>query len=87
MTGYDHNQFMSSIVEYCISSCESDELRDADAEDVDFRDRRCLEHCGICRDRPFAVVDGDLVSGAAFRVALTDLTSAPDDNAETEGSR
>jgi uncharacterized protein YuzB (UPF0349 family) len=48
----------------------SEVLRDLDTDGVDIRERRCLEHCGICRDRPFILVDGQLVEGTALATAL-----------------
>lgn len=49
---------MPTTIEYCISN-GSPNLRSAlDHDSVEFRERRCLEHCGICRARKFAVVDG-----------------------------
>jgi len=53
---------MATTVEYCLSSCDAG-LRSLTCEgDVRTRERRCLEHCGICKDRPFAVADGDLIT-------------------------
>jgi len=49
---------MPTTVEYCLSSCNTDL---AVGDDVALRERRCLEHCGICRQRPFVLVDGRLV--------------------------
>jgi uncharacterized protein YuzB (UPF0349 family) len=72
---------MPATVEYCLSSCESGVLRAVDADGVDLRERRCLEHCGICRDRPLAVVDGRVVDGTELSTLLDDLAETPDDDA------
>lgn len=52
---------MPPTVEYCLSSCTTGLRSLRDESGVDVRQRRCLEHCGVCRRRPFVVVDGDLV--------------------------
>ncbi|MFC7027089.1 DUF1450 domain-containing protein [Halomicroarcula sp. GCM10025710] len=39
-------------------------------------ERRCLEQCGICRDRQFAVVDGRPVSGTELSAVLADLVGS-----------
>lgn len=54
---------MGRIIECCVRNVDngvSDRLRESgDA----VRIRPCLERCGLCRDRPFLVVDGELVIG------------------------
>lgn len=64
---------MPPTVEYCLSSHDADldALRSECA--VELRERRCLEHCGICRSDPFAVVDGDLVVGSDLSNAVRTL--------------
>jgi uncharacterized protein YuzB (UPF0349 family) len=71
---------MQPIVETCLSSdVDSGSFRVCD--DVAFRERRCLEHCGICRVRPFAVVDGALVVEPELSAAMESL------GVEQEGHR
>lgn len=54
---------MSQVIEYC--HCN----RDLEAEfshvndDIEFEGQLCLEHCGICRNQDFAVIDGQVVMG------------------------
>lgn len=62
---------MLPTVECCISNRNQDLRSVLDRDDVEFRERRCLEHCGICRNGSFAVVDGRLVTAP-------DLSSATD---------
>jgi uncharacterized protein YuzB (UPF0349 family) len=57
---------MTSTIKYCLNSCDADLFRCIESNRVDLTERRCLEHCGICRDRPFAVVDGRVVGGSAL---------------------
>lgn len=54
---------MGRIIECCVRNVDngvSDRLREGDDA---VRIRPCLERCGVCRDRPFLVVDGELVIG------------------------
>lgn len=67
---------MPSTVEYCLSSCDADLLREAGTDGVDLRERRCLEHCGICRDRPFVVADGRVVTGSDLSAVVDAITEA-----------
>jgi uncharacterized protein YuzB (UPF0349 family) len=65
---------MPSTVEYCLSSCGAESLRNVESSDIDIRERRCLEHCGVCRDRAFAVVDGRVVDGSTLSTVLDTVT-------------
>lgn len=65
---------MPPIVEYCLSGCDADLQSEIDSADGESRERRCLEHCGICRDRSFAVVDGRLVSEPELSSAIAALS-------------
>lgn len=65
---------MPPTVEYCLSSHDADLDSLWDECDADLRERRCLEHCGICRDRSFAVVDGDLVVEPELSAVVRTLT-------------
>ncbi|MFC7157531.1 DUF1450 domain-containing protein [Halomarina halobia] len=64
---------MPPIVEYCLSGHHADLDALRGECEVELRERRCLEHCGICRTGPFAVVDGDLVTGADLSSAIRTL--------------
>ncbi|MFC7249208.1 DUF1450 domain-containing protein [Halomicroarcula sp. GCM10025324] len=70
---------MPSTVEYCLSSRESAVISDIDVDELDICERRCLEQCGICRDRQFAVVDGRPVSGTELSAVLADLVGSEGD--------
>lgn len=52
---------MPPTIEYCCSNAAADLLTDPERIDGRPVGRRCLEHCGICRRKPFLVVGGELV--------------------------
>jgi len=52
---------MSSIIEHCCSNECDDLLSALTTRGRKVVERRCLEHCGICRCQPFAVVDGEIL--------------------------
>lgn len=51
---------MPTTLELCMSnSAEADSANEN--RDIVVQRRRCLEQCGICREQPFAVVDGRVI--------------------------
>ena len=52
---------MSPTIEHCCSNETGGLLSTLPTHEAKVVERRCLEHCGICRRRPFAVVDGEVV--------------------------
>ena len=73
---------MPLTVEYCLSSCETDLASTVDTDGVALRERRCLEQCGICRNRAFVLVDGQLVVEPELTSTLESLADV-----ETGGDR
>lgn len=54
---------MVSLIECCVRNVDDGVRRRLREGDNTVRVRPCLEHCGVCRVRPFLVVDGELVTG------------------------
>lgn len=53
---------MTNVIEYCLCNVD-DEQRDH-LQNLDcVREYTCLEHCGICCDEAFLVVDRTVVRG------------------------
>lgn len=52
---------MVKLIEYCLSNV-NDAQRDRLQNHDRIREYPCLEHCGICCDHAFLVIDGSLVS-------------------------
>ena len=51
---------MPTTLELCMSNSAEPDSAD-ETRDIVVRRRRCLEQCGICREQPFAVVDGQVI--------------------------
>ncbi|PHQ41599.1 hypothetical protein Z052_13930 [Halorubrum sp. C191] len=64
---------MSPTIERCISSSDAALRSLPDRDGVNLRERRCLEHCGICRAERFAVVNGELLTEPELSTALDAL--------------
>lgn len=54
---------MLSVVECCVRNVDDEYRQRLGTIDATVRVRPCLEHCGTCRDEPFLVADGELVTG------------------------
>lgn len=63
---------MRPTIEYCHSNATDELEQILESIEGDIAARRCLEHCGICRCEPFAVVDGTLLRGRALRSRTAD---------------
>lgn len=55
---------MPTVIEYCVRNVDDERRRRLRERAETVRVRPCLEHCGTCRNEPFRIVDGDLVTGA-----------------------
>lgn len=55
----------TGVIEYCLSNVGERTRRRLRARE-DAVESPCLEHCGICRREPFAIVDGEFVRRDAF---------------------
>ncbi|MBS4208537.1 YuzB family protein [Bacillus sp. FJAT-50079] len=60
---------MNPIIEFCLSNLSSGgyeamEILEQDP-DLDIVEYGCLDHCGICDEGLFALVNGDVVKGTS----------------------
>lgn len=53
---------MGRIIECCVRNVDEGVSERMRAGEDTVRIRPCLERCGVCRDRPFLVVDGELIT-------------------------
>ncbi|MFB6150628.1 MAG: DUF1450 domain-containing protein [Haloarculaceae archaeon] len=54
-------------MEYCVANVAGDAREGVVALPTETRAYPCLERCGTCRDTPFLVVDGAVVTAGSHR--------------------
>lgn len=59
---------MSPVIECCVRNLSAERRERLGDAECDLRIRPCLEHCGVCRETPFRVLDGDLLVGGELRI-------------------
>lgn len=68
---------MQPMVEFCINRLTSDveEIKDELEEDpeVDVLESACLGNCEICAETPYAMVDGEIVTGENGKELLKNI--------------
>lgn len=68
------------IVEICesnlLSTIETEGLLEAEYPEVSVITSSCLSFCGLCRLRPFAIVDGRRIKGKDVTDALNNIRQA-----------
>lgn len=62
---------MTDRIEYCLGN--ADRLDHPRAEG-----RLCLQHCGLCHESAFLLVDGEPIAGESHETLLADAISASD---------
>jgi uncharacterized protein YuzB (UPF0349 family) len=64
-----------TLLECCLSDVSSDGLAALKNSEYDLNEKICLDRCGVCYDRPFLIVDGELHTGDSHKEILNSLES------------
>lgn len=67
-------------IECCIDNMDGNEFQEIKASSKSVDIQYCLQRCGICYERSFFVVDGNIVSGASHLELLDRLDSEDSHN-------
>lgn len=64
-----------TLLECCLSNVSSDGLAALKESEYKLNETICLDRCGVCYDRPFLIVDGELHTGESHQEILDSLES------------
>lgn len=75
---------MYPIVEFCVSnlaSCDDDILGKLEADpELDVVEYGCLDHCGLCGESLYALVNGEVVTGKTSEELMKNIYQYIEDN-------